>query len=150
MLTFGSGLDLYTSSDYLPRALYDSVKGPSYAVDETAWQDAVGTKKPRWDWLEEPTSLSALLDGRNAEGSQKSGYPGIFGSNLRDAVQQAATDGKYTQLRRPEHSTFSLAMVGGGRVFGRAHLHGMLSNLIFFTEHQLINATCRLSLGVSW
>ncbi|KAJ3497719.1 hypothetical protein NLG97_g1692 [Lecanicillium saksenae] len=117
------GLDLYTSSDHLPHALYDSVKGPSYAVDETAWQDAVGTKKPRWDWLEETTSISKLLDGRNAQGTPKSAYPGIFGRSLRDIVQQAAADGKYSQLRRPEHSTFSLAMVGGGRVFGRAHLH---------------------------
>ncbi|KAM0657531.1 hypothetical protein ACHAPH_006636 [Verticillium nonalfalfae] len=60
------GLDLYTASDHLPRALHDSVKGSSYAVDQTAWQDALGVSKSRWDWLEENTSASDLHKGYNA------------------------------------------------------------------------------------
>ncbi|PNH47456.1 hypothetical protein VD0004_g823 [Verticillium dahliae] len=144
------GLDLYTASDHLPRALHDSVKGSSYAVDQTAWQDALGVSKSRWDWLEEKTSASDLRKGCNAavqgttdtdtatrtapsapgagdQGcdaaapSSKTPYPGVFGTELSKVVSSGVGDGQ--PISRPEHAIFSLAMVGGGRVFGRAHLH---------------------------
>ncbi|KAM0629128.1 hypothetical protein ACHAPW_006972 [Verticillium nonalfalfae] len=145
------GLDLYTASDHLPRALHDSVKGSSYAVDQTAWQDALGVSKSRWDWLEENTSASDLHKGYNAAvqgttdtdtaartspsapgagdqggdaaaASPKTPYPGVFGTELSRVVGSGVGDGQ--PISRPEHAIFSLAMVGGGRVFGRAHLHG--------------------------
>ncbi|CRK45149.1 hypothetical protein BN1723_016488 [Verticillium longisporum] len=143
------GLDLYTASDHLPRALHDSVKGSSYAVDQTAWQDALGVSKSRWDWLEEKTSASDLREGCNAAvqgttdtdtaartpsapgaggqgrdaaaASPKTPYPGVFGTELSRVVNSGVGDGQ--PISRPEHAIFSLAMVGGGRVFGRAHLH---------------------------
>ncbi|KND89113.1 Sterigmatocystin 8-O-methyltransferase [Tolypocladium ophioglossoides CBS 100239] len=120
-LTCASALDLYTSSDYLPKTLYDEKKGPSYKVDETAWQEATGTTKPRWDWLEETISVVELSSGsRNARATVA--YPGVFGSELKNAISRAA-DNRDQIIKRPEHAIFSLAMVGGGQVTGRAHLH---------------------------
>ncbi|RYC54807.1 hypothetical protein CHU98_g11403 [Xylaria longipes] len=114
------GLDLYSSSDYLPRYLNDPNKGPSYAVNITAWQDALNTQKTRWDWLEEEVRVDALQAGNNSSRGGLSAYPGVFGAEL----QQACGDLKATTLiKRPEHTIFGLAMVGGGRVFGQAHLY---------------------------
>lgn len=129
-LTFSSGLDLYTSSDHLPRALYDPVKGTSYKVDETAWQDALNTKKARWDWLDEQITVSDLqryTDGQRQRGV-KCAYSGVFGCELKDSVNKFSSTSD--QIHRPEHQIFSLAMVGGGRVFGEAHLHGMFTPLL--------------------
>ncbi|KAL9948616.1 hypothetical protein ACHAP6_005870 [Verticillium nonalfalfae] len=159
------GLDLYTASDHLPRALHDSVKGSSYAVDQTAWQDALGVSKSRWDWLEENTSASDLHKGYNAAvqgttdtdtaartspsapgagdqggdaaaASPKTPYPGVFGTELSRVVGSGVGDGQ--PISRPEHAIFSLAMVGGGRVFGRAHLHApqpLLPNWGYYTRY---------------
>ncbi|KDQ12506.1 hypothetical protein BOTBODRAFT_134671 [Botryobasidium botryosum FD-172 SS1] len=46
-------LDIYHASNYLPKTLRDPVKGQLFDVDQTAFQEAVGTKLPRWEWLEE-------------------------------------------------------------------------------------------------
>ncbi|KAI0512934.1 S-adenosyl-L-methionine-dependent methyltransferase [Xylaria bambusicola] len=114
------GLDLYSSSDYLPRYLSDPVKGPSYALEVTPWQDALKTSKPRWDWLEESVPIHDLEAGNNSSDGGSSAYPGVFGDELAKAC-----DGKTsaTLIKRPEHRIFGLAMVGGGRVFGAAHLY---------------------------
>ncbi|EWC44896.1 hypothetical protein DRE_00955 [Drechslerella stenobrocha 248] len=114
----------YTASDYLPRNLTDPIKGPCYSVEVTAFQDAVGTKASIWDWMEETTKVQDLLDGRNGPDGAASAYPGIFGTELQQFVQEAK-DGLDTQrqVARPEHAIFSLAMIGGGRVSGRAHLY---------------------------
>ncbi|KAI1372049.1 S-adenosyl-L-methionine-dependent methyltransferase [Hypoxylon crocopeplum] len=114
------GLDIYSSSDYLPRYLTNATKGPSYALEVTPWQDAVGTSKSRWDWLEEKVRVCDLLSGRNASQGGLSGYPGVFGAELQKACNDA--DGE-ALVKRPEHSIFGLAMVGGGRVFGQAQLY---------------------------
>ena len=98
-----SGWDLYSASEALPQSLLDSDHGPSYSVSETAWQRAVGTTKTRWNWLEEE------IDQPPPTG--QSGYSGPFSPDLPVA-----------SLRRPELEIFGLAMLGGGRVFGRAHL----------------------------
>ena len=113
----GSGLDLYSASDSLPKALLDPEKGPSYDVSKTAWQHAVGTTKPRWEWLEERVKPEELTNGFH------NGYPGPFGPDLDQAVLNVNETGSSA---RPEHSTFGLAMVGGGRVFGQAHLYGKI------------------------
>ncbi|KAI1172125.1 S-adenosyl-L-methionine-dependent methyltransferase [Nemania sp. FL0916] len=112
------GLDLYTSSDHLPRYLSDPNKGSSYAVDVTPWQDALNTPQARWDWLEEevPVDTFSKTNGH----SSVSAYPGVFGAELQKA---RAGSGATTLVKRPEHSIFGLAMVGGGRVFGQAHLY---------------------------
>ncbi|KAI1132514.1 S-adenosyl-L-methionine-dependent methyltransferase [Nemania abortiva] len=113
-------LDIYSASDYLPRYLSDTGKGPSYAVNVTPWQDALNTHKARWDWLEEEVSVASLQAGNNSSNGGPSAYPGVFGSEL----EKACRDSEPTALvKRPEHSIFGLAMVGGGRVFGQAHLH---------------------------
>lgn len=70
----------------------------------------MGVAKPRWDWLEETTSASELLDGRNATAadapgakgaddeadgsgaapkSQRTPYPGVFGAELKKATSSA-------------------------------------------------------------
>lgn len=127
MLTLSSGLDLYTASDQLPRYLSDPEKGASYAVEVTPWQDAVGTSKPRWDWLEEKISVAELRQGhRNGPEGGVSPYPGAFGAESENAISgAAAAGGDEALVPRPEHAIFGLAMLGGGRVFGQAHLYGM-------------------------
>ncbi|KAI0465612.1 S-adenosyl-L-methionine-dependent methyltransferase [Xylaria cf. heliscus] len=114
------GLDLYSSSDHLPRYLNDPNKGTSYSVNITAWQDALNTRKTRWDWLEEEVRVDSLQGGSNSSPGGLSGYPGVFGAEL----EQACGDlGATALIKRPEHGIFGLAMVGGGRVFGQAHLY---------------------------
>ena len=129
--SLSSNLDLYSASDHLPSTLLSADKGHSYDVDKTAFQDAVGTTKPRWEWLEERVPLSKLR-------TNSSGYPGTpelalkcpksalpSAANLScdslDGTVNGAADGLYL---RPEHEVFSMAMLGGGRVFGAAHVHG--------------------------
>jgi hypothetical protein len=120
-----SGLDIYSSSDHLPRYLGDPLKGHSYEVETTPWQDAVGTCKPRWEWLEEKAKVYHLRDGKNGSDGSASAYPGIFGPELENALQN---ESKTSCISRPEHAIFSQAMVGGGRVFGQAQLHGAPSD----------------------
>lgn len=108
-------LDLYAASEHLPKALLDKVKGPSYQVDETAWQDALGTKKSRWDWLEEKVSPDDF-----SKGSAR--YPGV--PEPEKLVNGLGDGGKGAFVVRPEHAIFSLSMLGGGNVHGAAHPYG--------------------------
>ena len=89
-------------------------RGHSYKVDETAWQDAVGTTKPRWDWLEEKHSPNDLTASSGA------GYPGLP-SLKREDINGVS---KEKLVGRPELEVFGLAMLGGGLVFGAAHPYG--------------------------
>ncbi|KAI8630832.1 S-adenosyl-L-methionine-dependent methyltransferase [Xylariaceae sp. FL1651] len=114
------GFDLYSSSDHLPRYLGDRLKGHSYDVETTPWQDAVGTSKPRWEWLEEKTKIYHLRDGKNGTDGSASAYPGVFGPELEKALEN---ESKSSCIPRPEHAIFGQAMVGGGRVFGQAQLY---------------------------
>ena len=105
-------LDLYAASEHLPKALLDKVKGPSYQVDETAWQDALGTTMSRWDWLEEkvtPDQISKSGVGYPSVPQPESVVNGDMGKSL---------------VGRPEHQIFNLSMLGGGRVHGAAHPYG--------------------------
>jgi hypothetical protein len=102
------------------------VNGASYALEVTPWQDALKTTKSRWDWLEEEVSIDDIRSEDNSSDGRSSGYPGVFGAEL----QQACDNAKDTRMiKRPEHRIFGLAMVGGGRVFGQAHLYGMTVTL---------------------
>lgn len=105
-------LDIYTASDHLPKHLLGE-KGHSYQVDETAFQDAVGTVKSRWDWLEEKHAPDNLL------ASTVTGYPGL--PSLKQDMNRVS---KEKLINRPEHGVFGLAMLGGGLVFGAAHPYG--------------------------
>ncbi|KAJ5476098.1 hypothetical protein N7475_001827 [Penicillium sp. IBT 31633x] len=107
------GWDLYSASDALPRSLLDPEIGFSYSVKESAWQKAVGTTQERWNWLEEGTTPSELEKGGYGA------YPGAFGPEVTSALQSKDQD---ESIRRPELGIFGLAMLGGGRVFGVAHL----------------------------
>ncbi|EED21056.1 O-methyltransferase, putative [Talaromyces stipitatus ATCC 10500] len=108
-------LDLYTASDALPRTLLDPKFGHSYSVTETAFQKALNTNKERWNWLEEETTPLELQNGGPGK------YPGPFGPELSNAITQHQSEDK---IKRPEHSIFGLAMLGGGRITGVAHLFG--------------------------
>lgn len=110
-LDASSNLDLYTASDHLPSYLLGA-NGHSYSVEKTAWQSAIGTTKPRWDWLEEEVS-------REEASAHGPGYPGVPAGDVAFKDHPPGT-----KLRRPEHEIFSLAMVGGGRIFGAAHPYG--------------------------
>jgi hypothetical protein len=116
-----SGMDLYSASDALPRYLSDTDVGASYDVQQTAFQAAVNTTKPRWEWLEEKVSVKSLREGDCGSDGTLSSYPGPFGDTLDSAISGKADD---DLVERPEHKIFGSAMLGGGRVFGQAHLYG--------------------------
>jgi hypothetical protein len=102
----------YTASDFLPRTLLDPEKGPSYDVAKTAWQDAVTTSKPRWEWIEERVEQNKLIESGGH-------YPGV-----PSLVLEPQPKGDDSLVARPELEIMGLAMVGGGRVFGSAHVYG--------------------------
>lgn len=81
-------------------------------MTETAWHEALGSSKPRWEWLAEKINPREIQN----EGV---GYPGVPDptqfSNLPDA------DG---QVPRPELEIFGLAMVGGGRAISASQPYG--------------------------
>lgn len=108
-------LDLYAASGHWPNALLDKVKGPSYQVDETAWQDALGTKKSRWDWLDEKVSPVDFSVGGAT-------YPGV--PEPKKVLDGVGDEGNGALVSRPEHGIFSIAMLGGGKVHGAAHPYG--------------------------
>lgn len=116
LLTLKSSWDLYSASDALPRTLLDPNFGHSYSVTETAFQKALHTNKERWNWLEEEITTSQLQNGGPG------GYPGPFGPEVSNAVTRYQSENK---VKRPEHSIFGLAMLGGGQITGVAHLFGM-------------------------
>ncbi|OJJ07368.1 hypothetical protein ASPVEDRAFT_202138 [Aspergillus versicolor CBS 583.65] len=104
--------DLFSCAEHLPSTLFDEEMGPSYDVKKTAFQKALRTDKSRWEWLEEPPS--------NDEKKPKtciSNYPGIPG------YENTSRGDSPFERHRPELPLFSMAMVGGGRVTTRAHLH---------------------------
>lgn len=115
MLTVSSNYDLYTASDHLPKYLL-SDKGASYDVTETAFQNAIGTTKPRWDWLAEKKSPDQVSPGSGV------GYPGI--PSAANANLKPDNNGLVT---RPELEDFGLAMIGGGKTSGAAHPFGQWS-----------------------
>jgi hypothetical protein len=125
LISLNSGWDLYSASDALPHALLDPEIGSSYSVKETAWQKAIGTTKERWNWLEEGTTATELHNGGSGA------YPGPFGPDVT-AILQGENTGE--SIRRPELDIFGLAMLGGGRVFGVAHLFGMPQYTVSGTE----------------
>lgn len=84
-------------------------------MTETAFQLAVGTTKERWKWLEEKQTDELLQNNRSRQ------YPGPFGPEVAAALTSTA-DNKEGEVNRPELDNFGLAMLGGGRVFGAAHL----------------------------
>lgn len=96
----------------MPKTLLDPRMGPSYKVNETAFQVALKTTKSRWEWLEEKYSPEQL----SVEGA---GYPG-----LPEPEKTIDDDVKKGLLGRPEHEIFSMSMLGGGRVHGTAHAYG--------------------------
>ena len=113
-------LDLYAASEHLPKALLDKVKGPSYQVDETAWQDALGTTMSRWDWLEEKVTPDQIS-------KPGVGYPSVPQPNAVIKGNMKAVGEPL--VGRPEHQIFNLSMLGGGRVHGAAHPYGQCCTL---------------------
>ncbi|RAL12387.1 O-methyltransferase tpcA [Aspergillus homomorphus CBS 101889] len=101
----------FTASDRLPHTLLDPETGPSYDVAQTAWQSAVDTKKTRWEWIEERVPPEKLLETGGH-------YPGI--PSLVLGLPAPDEDGL---VGRPELDIMGLSMVGGGRVFGTAHVY---------------------------
>ncbi|KAH1436348.1 hypothetical protein KXX32_006432 [Aspergillus fumigatus] len=101
----------FTASDRLPHTLLHPDTGPSYDVAKTAWQNAVCTKKTRWEWLEERVAPEQLLESGGH-------YPGI--PSLVMGLPPREDDGL---VARPELEIMGLSMVGGGRVFGTAHVY---------------------------
>ena len=101
----------------MPIALIDPVKGPSCRVEETAFQLAVGTDLTRWSWLEERIS-------KTKQGFNSRGYPRLNSTNVNSIGANEEDDAAQPETSpRPELEIFGLAMLGGGKVFGTAHLY---------------------------
>ncbi|KAI9674799.1 MAG: hypothetical protein M1817_001703 [Caeruleum heppii] len=120
-------LDLFSAADWLPTALTDPVKGPSYDVDQTAFQLAVGTVETRWDWLEQRIPANAKDFGRTGySGAYAPATPVSKTTASKDEQTNGAVNGQKhdpTETKaRPELEIMGLAMVGGGRVTGKAHI----------------------------
>lgn len=126
-LTSRSAWDLYTASDALPTSLLAPESKDSYAVTNTAFQRAVGTTKERWAWLEEGNTAAELQQGRSGTGV----YSGPFGPDFAEKVDHKRPD---ELVRRPELDVFGLAMLGGGMVFGTAHLYGLFHRTLPLAE----------------
>ncbi|MCJ1469188.1 hypothetical protein MMC07_007821 [Pseudocyphellaria aurata] len=105
-----SGSELYSASDHLPRYLRDAKKGASYKVDEAPFQEAVGTSKPVWGWLEEKVTVRELR-------SKQVSHPGFLDPTV------PAADDEESVVSRPALENMGLAMVGLGRVVGAAHVY---------------------------
>ena len=120
-LTGNIAYQFFAGAEYLPRTLHDPVKGPSYDVDCTAGQDAMGTSKAMWEWLEEKITVDDLLAGRNGSNGGPSPYEGVFGSQLDKTVKGRAG---HDLIARPELEIFGPAMIGGGKATGLAHCYG--------------------------
>ncbi|XXH01905.1 hypothetical protein Hte_008267 [Hypoxylon texense] len=109
-------MQLYSASNYLPVALTDSKFGPSYKVEETALNLAVGTDLPMWSWLETPVSASQVRRVNNL------GYPHGQLIDARSNGDRSAGNRVGDLVHRPELQIFGRAMVGGGKVSGAAHV----------------------------
>ncbi|KAL4889029.1 S-adenosyl-L-methionine-dependent methyltransferase [Aspergillus ambiguus] len=105
--------EAFTAADHLPVTLLDPDTGPSYDVAKTAFQNAICTSKPRWEWIEEKVEKDKL---RESGGH----YPGIPSLALES---QSNADNGNGLVARPELEIMGLAMVGGGRVLGTAHVY---------------------------
>ncbi|KAH8882922.1 O-methyltransferase A [Thozetella sp. PMI_491] len=103
-------LQTFTPLEYWPRSLYDPIDGPSYTPMPQCFQQALGTKKPYWEWLEEKISVKALREGcLNGSDGGPSPYSGLFGSELARTIEGRSDD---ELLPRPELAIFSKAMIG--------------------------------------
>jgi hypothetical protein len=131
-----SGLDIYTASDHLPRYLLDPKKGASYKVDETPFQEALGTSKTWWDWLEEK-----IPAGEHRSGNAS--YPGYFDSTISTVNERESV------ISRPELDIFGLAMVAVGRVSGTSHVYGITNHFVGHIEAGIRLIIHRLSLGLT-
>ncbi|MCJ1467792.1 hypothetical protein MMC07_006417 [Pseudocyphellaria aurata] len=105
-----SGSEIYSASEHLPRCLLDAKKGASYKVNEAPFQEAVGTSKPFWGWLEEKVTVRELR-------SKQLSRPGFLDPTV------PAVDDEESEVSRPELENFGLAMAGAGRVVGAAHVY---------------------------
>lgn len=86
-------------------------------MNEAPFQEAVGTSKSRWEWLEEKVTVRELR-------SKSASYPGFLDPTV------SAADDEESVVSRPELENFGLAMVGGGRVLGTAHVYGTKEHIL--------------------
>ncbi|KAM0811989.1 putative O-methyltransferase domain-containing protein [Seiridium cardinale] len=119
-------LDPFSAADYLPTALKHPKLGPSYQVNETAFNLAVGTDASRWEWLQEIVPSDKL-------GVSSRGYPTTSTTQANGKIEGSQTNGD-SRHRRPELEIFNLAMVGGGKVSSTPHV-------LDYPWHELGDAT---------
>ena len=89
-----------------------SPKGKSYKAEETAFQNAMGSDKPVWDWMTERLPSDQVI-------SDGPGYPGV-----PDLSKCGVAFDHKGLVGRPELENFALAMLGGGKASGAAHAFG--------------------------
>lgn len=101
----------YAASEHFPRYIV-SPKGKSYKAEETAFQNAMGSDKPVWDWMTERLPSDQVI-------SDGPGYPGV-----PDLSKCGVAFDHKGLVGRPELENFALAMLGGGKASGAAHAFG--------------------------
>ncbi|KAI5925278.1 S-adenosyl-L-methionine-dependent methyltransferase [Camillea tinctor] len=97
----------YTACDYLPDMLVHPKMGPSYKLEETAFNLAIGTEQSCWDWISNKAPASRVRRSPN--------FDYFRGTQSND--QKAANGDAGEMMHRREIEFFGQAMFGAGKVF---------------------------------
>lgn len=98
----------FTSVDYLPDMLVHPKMGPSYKLEETAFNLAFGTDKSCWYWITEKAPASDIR--------RSPSYSYARGAQCGSPTSPQAKTGEEL-VHRPEIQLFGRAMFGAGKVF---------------------------------
>ena len=131
--------NVYPAAEFLPGHLLGP-QGKGYGVEGTAWVDAMRARTGEgeskrvgfWEWIGEKVPRREIRKGEVwwAEGESGDGEEGKQGEDGEEGKQgedgeegKQGEDGEEGELvERPEARVFGLAMLGGGRVVGAAHV----------------------------
>jgi hypothetical protein len=97
----------YTAADYLPDMLVHSKMGPSYKVNETAFNLAIDTEQSCWEWISNKVPASQVRR------SPKFDYTRGYQRNDHTVSHEDAGE----VMQRPEIEVFGRSMSGAGKVF---------------------------------
>jgi hypothetical protein len=95
----------FTSVDYLPDMLVHPKLGPSYKLEETAFNLAFGTDQSCWDWM---TNKAPASDVRRSPS---------YSYSRHNSLTASGEVGGGELIHRAEIGYFGRAMFGAGKVF---------------------------------
>lgn len=118
LLISARGQIIYTASDFLPDVLSNATFGCSYEPTKTAFQQAVGTRLPLFDWMHQ--SVPASDTNWRPVSSRR--HPWDDGADGSSEMSSRASTSSAEMVPRPEKALFNLAMVGLGRGTEQYHV----------------------------